>query len=45
MVLCVESYMGAKGESVGAKLEQQIVITNSGYELLTGYPFDEQLMS
>jgi len=45
MVLCVESYMGAKGEAVGVKLEQQIVVTDSGYTLLTEYPFDVQLMS
>lgn len=45
MVLCVESYMGAKDETIGVKLEQQILVTESGYEILTNYPFDEQLMS
>ena len=43
MVLCVESYMGAVGESDGVKLEQQVLVTQSGYELLTTYPFEEAL--
>ena len=43
MVLCVESYMGAVGESDGVKLEQQVLVTDSGYELLTTYPFEEAL--
>ncbi|MEM7194651.1 MAG: Xaa-Pro peptidase family protein [Pseudomonadota bacterium] len=45
MVLCIESYMGADGESVGVKLEQQVVVTDDGYELLTHFPFEEELMS
>ncbi len=35
MVVCVESYVGAVGERDGVKLEQQVLITNDGYELLT----------
>ncbi|MEM7069760.1 MAG: Xaa-Pro peptidase family protein [Pseudomonadota bacterium] len=45
MVLCIESYMGAKGEiGVGVKLEQQILVTDDGYELLSNYPFEDALM-
>ena len=44
MVLCVESYMGAVGERDGVKLEQQVLVTDTGTELLTGFPFEEDLM-
>ena len=43
MVLCIESYMGANGESVGVKLEQQVEVTETGYELMTTYPYEEAL--
>ena len=43
MVVCVESYMGAVGESDGIKLEQQ-VITSDGFEILSTYPLEETLM-
>lgn len=45
MVLCVESYMGAAGEQQGVKLEQQVLLTDDGYELLSQYPLEEALMS
>ena len=45
MVLCIESYMGAVGETgVGVKLEQQVLVTDDGYELLSHYPLEEELM-
>lgn len=44
MVMCIESYIGAEGERDGVKLEQQVLITESGYELLTTYPFEEALL-
>ncbi|MFT5260820.1 MAG: Xaa-Pro dipeptidase [Gammaproteobacteria bacterium] len=40
MVICVESYVGAVGERDGVKLEQQVVITETGYELLTTSPYE-----
>jgi Xaa-Pro aminopeptidase len=43
MVLCVESYMGARGERDGVKLEQQGLVTGEGFELITSYPYDEEL--
>ena len=44
MVLCIESYVGAVGERGGVKLEQQVLITADGYELLSTYPFEAALM-
>jgi Xaa-Pro dipeptidase len=44
MVMCVESYIGAVGERDGVKLEQQVLITKDGYELLSTYPFEDSLL-
>ena len=44
MVLCIESYMGAVGERDGVKLEQQVLVTEDGYEPLSTYPLDEALL-
>ena len=44
MVMCVESYMGAVGETNGVKLEQQVLVTEQGCELLTTCPFEESLL-
>lgn len=44
MVLCVESYMGEVGERDGVKLEQQVLVTEHGYELLTRYPLEADLL-
>jgi Xaa-Pro aminopeptidase len=45
MVMCLESYVGAEGERDGVKLEQQVLITESGTEALSQYPWDEKLMA
>ncbi len=44
MVICVESYMGAVGERDGVKLEQQVLITETGTELLSTYPLEEEFL-
>ncbi len=44
MVLCVESYVGAEGGSQGVKLEQQVHVTETGYDLLSHTPFEESLL-
>lgn len=44
MVICMESYMGAVGEKDGVKLEQQVLVTEDGYELLSTYPYEEALL-
>ena len=41
MTLCVESYIGALGGLEGVKLEQQVLVTESGIEPLSTYPFEE----
>ena len=38
MTLCVESYLGADGGAEGVKLEEQVLVTASGIELLCSRP-------
>ncbi len=45
MILCVESYAGAPGDREGVKLEQQILITDEGPELLSDLEFQESLLN
>lgn len=42
--LCLESYIGGENDSEGVKLEQQILITDSGCEILSQFPFEESLL-
>mgnify|MGYP001824253687 FL=1 len=35
MTLCVESYIGAEGGKEGVKLEQQVLVTETGIEILS----------
>jgi len=44
MTVCVESYMGEVGGAEGVKLEQQVLITETGTELLSTFPFEDSLM-
>lgn len=44
MVICMESYIGAKGGREGIKLEDQILVTETGYERLSRFPFEEALL-
>jgi Xaa-Pro dipeptidase len=43
MVICVESYIGESPGSDGVKLEQQCLITASGVEVLSRFPFERKL--
>lgn len=45
MTVCVESYIGEVGGREGVKLEQQVLIREDGVELLSHFPFEEELMS
>jgi Xaa-Pro aminopeptidase len=45
MVVCVESYVGRHGGHEGVKLEEQVLITETGGEQLSRYPRDERLRS
>ncbi|MBI1384933.1 MAG: M24 family metallopeptidase [Rhizobiales bacterium] len=42
--LCVEVYFGEVGGPCGIKLEDQVVITETGYENLTTFPFEEAFL-
>ena len=44
MVLCVEALVSEEGGDFSIKLEDQVLITEDGYENLTTYPFDAALM-
>ena len=44
MVICVESYVGYKTGGEGVKLEDQVLITETGYETLNKYPFETELL-
>ncbi|CTQ60190.1 M24 family metallopeptidase [Roseibium album] len=45
MTICVESFIGEDGGREGVKLEQQVLITDSGIELLSRFPFEDDLLA
>ena len=45
MVLCVEALVGAENGDFSIKLEDQVLVTETGHENLTRYPFDAKLMA
>jgi Xaa-Pro aminopeptidase len=45
MVVSVESYIGEVGAAEGVKLEEEVLITESGHEVLSRFPFEEELIS
>ncbi|MGM0782792.1 MAG: M24 family metallopeptidase [Pseudomonadota bacterium] len=45
MTLCVESYIGAEGGREGVKLEEQLLVTETGTRLLSRFPFEEALLA
>jgi Xaa-Pro dipeptidase len=44
MVVCLESYIGDPAAAQGVKLEDQFLITETGAERLTTYPFNEAML-
>ncbi len=44
MVVCAESYIGRLGGREGVKLEEQVLITESGHRQLSRYPLDRRLL-
>jgi len=44
MTICVESYIGEENGNEGVKLEQQLLVTETGNELLSRFPFETALM-
>lgn len=45
MVICVESYIGRVGGKEGVKLEEQVLITENGAEVLSAYPLESEWLS
>ncbi len=44
MTVCVESFIGSIHGGEGVKLEEQVLITDSGVERLTTYPYEARLL-
>ncbi|MEO8040683.1 MAG: M24 family metallopeptidase, partial [Betaproteobacteria bacterium] len=44
MIICIESYIGTAAAGQGVKLEEQLLVTESGTERLSRFPFDDRLM-
>ncbi|WP_040409210.1 M24 family metallopeptidase [Arhodomonas aquaeolei] len=44
MVVSVESYIGEVDGPEGVKLEEEVLITDTGVEMISKYPFDEALL-
>lgn len=45
MVICVECYIGEIGGVEGVKLEDMVLVTESGPVTLSRYPYEEELMT
>lgn len=45
MVLSMESYLGAGDGVEGVKLEEQVLITETGYERLSTFPYEEEMLA
>ncbi len=41
MVLALETYTGHKGGPDGVRLEENLLVTEDGYEVLTRWPVEE----
>jgi Xaa-Pro aminopeptidase len=41
MIVCVESYIGEVGGAEGVKLEEPVLINESGPQILSRYPFED----
>lgn len=44
MTICVESFIGEAGGHEGVKLEQQVLVKETGIELLSRFPLEEELL-
>ena len=43
MTICLESYIGEEGGAEGVKLEEQVLVTETGAEVLSRYPFEDDV--
>jgi len=44
VAMCVEAYIGAVGGEEGVKLEEEVLITETGIDLISRFPFDDDLL-
>ena len=44
MTLCAESFIGDETGGEGVKLEQQVLVTETGTQLMSTFPFDDRLL-
>ena len=44
MTLCVESFIGSEGGKEGVKLEEQVLVTETGVKRLSNYPFELEIV-
>ena len=44
MAICVESFIGSENGGEGVKLEEQLVVTRDGYQLMSTFPFEDELL-
>ena len=45
MTFCLEAYIGREGGEVGVKMEEQVLVTETGVERLSNFPFEENLLA
>ncbi|MCP4328487.1 MAG: aminopeptidase P family protein [Alphaproteobacteria bacterium] len=45
MTLCLEAYVGAENGREGVKLEDQVLVTETGTEPISVYPFEAELLN
>ena len=45
MIICIESYIGSAAAGQGVKLEEQMLVTETGAERLSRFPYDDRLMT
>jgi Xaa-Pro aminopeptidase len=44
MVICIESFIGSEHGGEGVKLEQQVLVTETGCEVMSAFPFESDLL-
>ena len=44
MVMCIESFIGSEYGGDGVKLEEQVVVTADGYQLMSTFPYESLLL-
>ena len=45
MVLSIESFIGERGGQQGIKLEQQVIVTDHGCEVMSSFPFEQDWLN